>query len=79
MLHRIVVVGASLAGLRAAETLRDRGFDGALTLIGEEPHRPYDRPPLSFATHMRARDQRTELALGCPWSRLATSSSRDAH
>jgi NADPH-dependent 2,4-dienoyl-CoA reductase/sulfur reductase-like enzyme len=47
MLHRIVVVGASLAGLRAAETLRDRGFDGTLTLIGEETHRPYDRPPLS--------------------------------
>jgi NADPH-dependent 2,4-dienoyl-CoA reductase/sulfur reductase-like enzyme len=47
MLRRIVVVGASLAGLRAAETLRDRGFDGALTLIGDEPHRPYDRPPLS--------------------------------
>lgn len=47
MLQRIVVVGASLAGLRAVETLRDRGFDGALTLIGDEPHRPYDRPPLS--------------------------------
>jgi NADPH-dependent 2,4-dienoyl-CoA reductase/sulfur reductase-like enzyme len=47
MLRRIVIVGASLAGLRAAETLRARGFDGELTLIGEEPHRPYDRPPLS--------------------------------
>ena len=47
MLQPIVVVGASLAGLRAVETLRDRGFDGALTLIGDEPHRPYDRPPLS--------------------------------
>jgi NADPH-dependent 2,4-dienoyl-CoA reductase/sulfur reductase-like enzyme len=47
MLRRIAIVGASLAGLRAAETLRDRGFNGALTLIGDEPHRPYDRPPLS--------------------------------
>src|SRR3984885_7282914 len=47
MLRRIVVVGASLAGLRAVETLRDRGFDGELTLVGDEPHRPYDRPPLS--------------------------------
>lgn len=44
---RIVVVGASLAGLRAAETLRDEGFAGSLTLVGEEPHPPYDRPPLS--------------------------------
>jgi NADPH-dependent 2,4-dienoyl-CoA reductase/sulfur reductase-like enzyme len=47
VLRRIVIVGASLAGLRAAETLRERGFDGELTLIGAEPHRPYDRPPLS--------------------------------
>ena len=47
MLRRIVIVGASLAGLRAAETLRQRAFDGELTLIGDEPHRPYDRPPLS--------------------------------
>ena len=47
MLRRIVIVGASLAGLRAVRRLRDRGFDGELTLIGDEPHRPYDRPPLS--------------------------------
>ena len=46
-MRRITIVGASLAGLRAAETLRDRGFDGVLTLVGDEPHRPYDRPPLS--------------------------------
>ncbi|MFI1303180.1 NAD(P)/FAD-dependent oxidoreductase [Streptomyces sioyaensis] len=44
---RIVVVGASLAGLRAAETLRAEGFAGSLTLIGDEEHPPYDRPPLS--------------------------------
>ncbi|GGU70789.1 pyridine nucleotide-disulfide oxidoreductase [Streptomyces albospinus] len=46
---RIVVVGASLAGLRAAEALRDEGFTGELSLIGDEPHEPYDRPPLSKA------------------------------
>jgi NADPH-dependent 2,4-dienoyl-CoA reductase/sulfur reductase-like enzyme len=44
---RIVIVGASLAGLRAAEALRDEGFTGKLTLIGDEKHEPYDRPPLS--------------------------------
>ena len=43
----IPVVGASLAGLTAARTLRAEGFDGRLVLIGAEPHRPYDRPPLS--------------------------------
>ncbi len=42
-----MVVGASLAGLRAAETLRGEGFSGRLALIGAEPHLPYDRPPLS--------------------------------
>ncbi len=46
-MDRIVVVGASLAGFRAAEALRAQGFDGALTLVGEEGHAPYDRPPLS--------------------------------
>lgn len=44
---RIAIVGASLAGLRAAEALRERGFGGSLTIIGDEPHEPYDRPPLS--------------------------------
>jgi len=44
---RIVIVGASLAGLAAAATLRREGFTGSLTLIGDERHEPYDRPPLS--------------------------------
>jgi 3-phenylpropionate/trans-cinnamate dioxygenase ferredoxin reductase subunit len=42
-----VIAGASLAGAKAAETLRDEGFDGRIVLIGEEPVRPYERPPLS--------------------------------
>ena len=46
-LDHVVVVGASLAGLRAVETLRTDGFTGRVTLIGAEPHLPYDRPPLS--------------------------------
>ncbi|WP_127126182.1 FAD-dependent oxidoreductase [Georgenia sp. SYP-B2076] len=44
---RIVIVGASLAGLRAAEAVRREGFAGRLTLIGDEAAEPYDRPPLS--------------------------------
>jgi len=44
---RIVIVGASLAGLAAAAFLRREGFRGSLTLIGDEPDPPYDRPPLS--------------------------------
>jgi NADPH-dependent 2,4-dienoyl-CoA reductase/sulfur reductase-like enzyme len=43
----VVVVGASLAGWRAVETLRAEGFEGDVTLVGEELHLPYDRPPLS--------------------------------
>ncbi len=42
-----VIVGASLAGAKAAETLREEGFDGDIVLIGAEPERPYERPPLS--------------------------------
>jgi NADPH-dependent 2,4-dienoyl-CoA reductase/sulfur reductase-like enzyme len=59
---RIVVVGASLAGLRAAETLRAEGFAGELTLIGDEPYEPYDRPPLSKAVLLgMASPRHTEL------------------
>ena len=42
-----VIVGAGMAGGKAAETLREEGFDGRIVLVGAEPHRPYERPPLS--------------------------------
>jgi 3-phenylpropionate/trans-cinnamate dioxygenase ferredoxin reductase component len=45
--ERFVIVGAGLAGAKAAEALRQEGFDGRLTLIGDEAERPYERPPLS--------------------------------
>ncbi|WP_406101426.1 FAD-dependent oxidoreductase [Streptomyces sp. NBC_01003] len=44
---RVVVAGASMGGLRAAEQLRAAGWTGAITVIGDEPHMPYNRPPLS--------------------------------
>src|SRR6516164_11833576 len=46
-MKRLVVVGASLAGLRAAQATRKAGFDGDLVMVGEERHLPYTRPPLS--------------------------------
>lgn len=46
-LRHVAVVGSSLAGLRACETLRQEGFDGTITLVGDETEVPYDRPPLS--------------------------------
>jgi len=46
-IDRVVIVGANLAGGRAAEALRSAGFDGDVVLAGDEPDRPYERPPLS--------------------------------
>lgn len=65
--REVVVVGASLAGLRAVETLRERGYDGRLTLIGAEPHEPYDRPPLSkqFLTGSFSRERVALRQDGC--------------
>ncbi|MFJ3931029.1 NAD(P)/FAD-dependent oxidoreductase [Streptomyces sp. NPDC090029] len=47
--RRVVVAGAGMAGVQTAVALREAGFTGAVTLIGAEPHQPYDRPPLSKA------------------------------
>ncbi|MEU5610294.1 FAD/NAD(P)-binding oxidoreductase [Streptomyces sparsogenes] len=76
---RIVIVGASLAGLRAAETLREQGFTGSLTLIGDEPEPPYDRPPLSKQVLLGTVDaDRTTLPrrrpIGARW-RLGTAAT----
>ncbi len=46
-LKTVLVVGAGVAGTRAAETLREQGYDGALTVVGAERYAPYHRPPLS--------------------------------
>ena len=45
--QKIVIVGASLAGTRAAEMLRSGGFAGEIVMVGNETQKPYDRPPLS--------------------------------
>ncbi|MER5595741.1 FAD-dependent oxidoreductase [Streptomyces sp. NPDC002265] len=47
--RRVVVVGAGMAGVQTAVALRELGFTGAVTVLGAEPHQPYDRPPLSKA------------------------------
>jgi 3-phenylpropionate/trans-cinnamate dioxygenase ferredoxin reductase subunit len=83
----IAVVGASLAGLRSAEALRAQGFDGRVVIIGDEPHEPYNRPPLSKDFLLGTTD-RESLALSDPdeiaalnaeW-RLGVRASRlDAH
>ncbi|WP_330176241.1 FAD-dependent oxidoreductase [Streptomyces sp. NBC_01498] len=54
--RRVVVVGAGMAGVQTAVALRERGYEGALTLIGAEPHQPYDRPPLSKAVLLGKED-----------------------
>ncbi|MEU8761879.1 FAD-dependent oxidoreductase [Streptomyces sp. NPDC048659] len=47
--RHVVIVGAGMAGVQTAVALREQGFTGPVTLIGAEPHQPYDRPPLSKA------------------------------
>jgi NADPH-dependent 2,4-dienoyl-CoA reductase/sulfur reductase-like enzyme len=54
-----VIVGASLAGAKAAQTLREEGFQGRLILVGEESERPYERPPLSKG-FLQGREERAK-------------------
>ena len=65
--QRAVVVGASYAGLRAAESLRRSGFAGELAIVGAEPHHPYDRPSLTKGVLSGATD-RDAIALPLPAS-----------
>jgi 3-phenylpropionate/trans-cinnamate dioxygenase ferredoxin reductase component len=60
-----VVIGASLAGAKAAETLRAEGFTGRLVLVGEESERPYERPPLSKG-YLQGRDARDKAFVHDP-------------
>ncbi|MFC4906575.1 NAD(P)/FAD-dependent oxidoreductase [Actinomadura gamaensis] len=88
-LETFVIVGASLAGAKAAETLRQEGFEGRVVLVGEEVERPYERPPLSKgfllgndsreSAHVHSAEwyeaHRVELRVGT----AATSLDRAAH
>ncbi|MEU9594350.1 FAD-dependent oxidoreductase [Streptomyces sp. NPDC048193] len=78
--RRVVVVGAGMAGVQTAVALREQGFTGTVTLIGAEPHQPYDRPPLSKAVLLGTAEGSAfdvdfealgiELRLGCEALRL---------
>ncbi|WP_405691711.1 NAD(P)/FAD-dependent oxidoreductase [Streptomyces sp. NBC_00057] len=62
-----VIVGASLAGAKAAEALRGNGFDGRILLIGDEPDPPYERPPLSKGYLMGKQDRETIFVHPSQW------------
>jgi NADPH-dependent 2,4-dienoyl-CoA reductase/sulfur reductase-like enzyme len=83
----VVIVGASLASLRAAESLRSNGFDGTITAIGNESRGLYDRPPLSKkflagewdADRIALRKQEEISALKVDWRFGTTATALDAH
>ncbi|MFI7634157.1 NAD(P)/FAD-dependent oxidoreductase [Nonomuraea sp. NPDC049400] len=60
-----VIVGAGLAGAKAAQTLREEGFDGEIVLIGAEPERPYERPPLS-KEYLQGKSERKKIFVHAP-------------
>ena len=76
-LRKVAVVGSSLAGIHAAESLRKQGFEGTITMIGDEQHLPYDRPPLSkqllsgswHPTRTQLRNDDTLTGLDLDWRR----------
>lgn len=62
MTSTFVIVGAGMAGGKAAETLREEGFDGRIVVVGSEPERPYERPPLS-KDYLRGEAERSSVYL----------------
>ncbi|MFC6256286.1 FAD-dependent oxidoreductase, partial [Kocuria oceani] len=69
-MESLVIVGASLAGLSAARAARNLGFAGRLVIIGDDPARPYDRPPLS-KDFLAGRIETADLALETDTDALA--------
>lgn len=81
----MVIVGAGECGVRAAFTLREEGYEGTVTLVGEEPHLPYERPPLSknappavklIAEETRYRDLSIDLLRGTRGERIDRKNRR---
>jgi len=62
-----IIVGGGLAGAIAAQTLREEGFPGRITVLGDEPHRPYERPPLSKGYLQGNADRESIFAHPEPW------------
>ena len=60
-----VILGASLAGAKAAQELRERGFDGRIVMVGSEPERPYERPPLT-KNYLRGESERETVYVHPP-------------
>ncbi len=63
----MVIVGGGLAAAKAAEELRERGYDGQVTLLGAEPHLPYERPPLSKSVLLGEKDPDSTAAQEPDW------------
>jgi len=83
-MRSVVIVGASLAGVSAAKSLRKHGFTGSITVVGDEPHAPYQRPPRSkqflAGTWDRPRvDLRMPDTLGVEWILGVRAASLDAY